>query len=97
MAFLDIVSNIYLVVTAKYTRRPPCTKTVLKDIRKEGWTANHPSPEDIVAKWKPAPKIMVESDQHLMKLVTAQKWSGLSIKLFPGDKGQSMYNSMICE
>jgi len=66
---------------------------VAKVIDAEGWTANHPRPEDIMAKWRPLSRAQAESDPGIIKGVTRQKWSGLAVKAFGEQKG--MYNCLM--
>ncbi|KAK2863559.1 hypothetical protein Q5P01_003092 [Channa striata] len=89
---------------AKRYRRPPTVKKVAEIIGKEGWTANHPRPEDIVANWKPSKKIHIETDQDIMKRITTQKWSGLAVRDFGEKRGQGVVatkmfskGSVICD
>ncbi len=56
-------------------------------IAQEGWTANHPKPEDIVRMWKPASKTTIETDESLIKCVSEQTWKGLAIKDFGPEQG----------
>ena len=66
-----------------------------KYIGQEGWTSNHPSPEDVVSKWRPANKTQVERDPRIIRMVTRQKWSGLAIRDFGGNKGHGMYKCLV--
>ncbi|MEQ2201261.1 hypothetical protein XENOCAPTIV_009901 [Xenoophorus captivus] len=75
---------------SKYTRNPPTIQRVRKDISKDGWKANHPSPEDIVAKWQPPKRKTVERDPKILNNIQKQKWSGLTIKDFGGTKGEGV-------
>ncbi|KAG1925823.1 serine/threonine-protein kinase haspin [Pimephales promelas] len=63
------------------------SKNVRPVIDAEGWTANHPRPEDIMAKWRPLSRAQAESDPGIIKGVTRQKWSGLVVKAFGEQKG----------
>ncbi|KAG1928309.1 N-lysine methyltransferase KMT5A [Pimephales promelas] len=72
---------------AKFSRRAPIAAMVAKVIDAEGWTANHPRPEDIMAKWRPLSRAQTESDPGIIKGVTRQKWSGLAVKDFGEQKG----------
>ncbi|KAG1925846.1 serine/threonine-protein kinase haspin [Pimephales promelas] len=63
------------------------SKNVRPVIDAEGWTANHPRPEDIMAKWRPLSRAQAESDPGIIKGVTRQKWSGLAVKDFGEQKG----------
>lgn len=78
----------FLTLTAQYSRHPPTIHKVAKMIENEGWKANHPRPEDIVAKWQPAKRVQVESDPGIIGRVTKQRWSALAIKDFGGNIGQ---------
>ncbi|XP_071341918.1 uncharacterized protein [Trachinotus anak] len=77
---------------SKSSRHPPTVQKVAKIIRGEGWTANYPRPEDIVARWQPPRKLQVESDPDIINRVTNQRWSGLAVKYF-GDKGQGVVST----
>ncbi|KAG1927365.1 nuclear mitotic apparatus protein [Pimephales promelas] len=72
---------------SKFSRRTPTAAMVAKVIDAEGWTANHPRPEDIMAKWRPLSRAQAESDPGIIKGVTRQKWSGLAVKDFGEQKG----------
>ncbi|KAG1925603.1 N-lysine methyltransferase KMT5A-like [Pimephales promelas] len=72
---------------SKFSRRTPTAAMVAKVIDAEGWTANHPRPEDIMAKWRPLSRAQAESDPGIIKGVTRQKWSGLAVKAFGEQKG----------
>ncbi|XP_039527414.1 uncharacterized protein LOC120479192 [Pimephales promelas] len=72
---------------SKFSRRTPTAAMVAKVIDAEGWTANHPRPEDIMAKWRPLSRAQAESDPCIIKGVTRQKWSGLAVKAFGEQKG----------
>ncbi|CAK6983379.1 hypothetical protein F2P81_025524, partial [Scomber scombrus] len=74
----------------KCSRWAPTIQRVAKYISEEGWTANHPRPQDIVSKWRPANKTQVESDPGIMRMVRRQKWSGLAIMDFGGNKGHGV-------
>lgn len=78
-------------MTAKCSRCAPTLVKVAKIIEAEGWTANHPRPEDIVAKWRPLSKAQAQSDPAIVRGVTRQKWPGLAVKDLGGKKGQGMY------
>uniref|UniRef100_A0A8D3CLM9 SET domain-containing protein n=2 Tax=Scophthalmus maximus TaxID=52904 RepID=A0A8D3CLM9_SCOMX len=89
---------------SQYSRHPPTVHKVAKIIGKEGWKGNHPRPEDIVAKWKPAKRVQMESDAGIISSVTKQSWLGLAIKDFGGSKGQGVVStkafpkgSIICD
>ncbi|KAK2814570.1 hypothetical protein Q5P01_000189 [Channa striata] len=69
---------------------PPTVDKVGKMVKKQGWTANHPRPEDIVAKWRPPKKCHIETDEKLMKRIRKQKWSWLAIKDYEDKRGQGV-------
>ncbi|XDV25917.1 hypothetical protein PO909_029743, partial [Leuciscus waleckii] len=52
-----------------------------------GRGANHPRPEDIIAKWRPLSRAQAESDPAIIRGVTRQKWRGLAVKDFGEQKG----------
>ncbi|XP_070410517.1 uncharacterized protein [Nothobranchius furzeri] len=89
---------------SKFYRHPPTVSKVTKLIQREGWTANYPQPEDIVGKWKPAPKCQLKEDPRILKRVVDQKWSGIAIKDFEDKRGQGVVatrrfvrGSVICD
>ncbi|XP_036376492.1 uncharacterized protein LOC118772334 [Megalops cyprinoides] len=65
-----------------FSHRRPSARKVARQIEKEGWKANHPTAEEILQMWKPAPKLTIESDEVILKSVSRQKWKGLAIKDF---------------
>ncbi|XP_055360600.1 uncharacterized protein LOC114846600 [Betta splendens] len=69
-------------------RRQPTLNKVARMLEMEGWTANHPSAEQILAKWQPPKKTDVETDTDLMNRIERQKWSGLVIKKFDDKQGE---------
>ncbi|KTF85095.1 hypothetical protein cypCar_00031836, partial [Cyprinus carpio] len=71
----------------KCSRCAPTAAKVAKLIEAEGWTANHPRPEDIIAKWRPLSRAQAQSDPAIIRGVTSQKWPGLAVKDFGGQKG----------
>ncbi|KAL2093818.1 hypothetical protein ACEWY4_011130 [Coilia grayii] len=73
-----------------FTQRKQSAMEVGRLIKKEGWVANYPKPEDILEKWCPAPKHIVENDMAILKSVSTQRWKGLAIKDFGGEKGQGV-------
>ncbi|KAK2814259.1 hypothetical protein Q5P01_000661 [Channa striata] len=73
-----------------YLLHPPTVDKVGKMVKKQGWTANHPRPEDIVAKWRPPKKCHIETDEKLMKRIRKQKWSWLAIKDYEDKRGQGV-------
>ncbi|XP_038558328.1 uncharacterized protein LOC119891072 [Micropterus salmoides] len=72
------------------SRRPPTVSKVSLLIRKEGWTANCPRPENVVAKWKPVSRVQVETDPWILTTLHSQKWTGLALKDFGGTKGHGV-------
>uniref|UniRef100_A0A8C1S2U3 Si:dkey-23a23.2 n=1 Tax=Cyprinus carpio TaxID=7962 RepID=A0A8C1S2U3_CYPCA len=72
---------------SKCSRCAPTATKVAKLIEAEGWTANHPRPEDIIAKWRPLSRAQAQSDPAIIRGVTSQKWPGLAVKDFGGQKG----------
>ncbi|XP_051948594.1 uncharacterized protein LOC127619683 [Xyrauchen texanus] len=72
---------------SKCSRCAPTARMVAKVIEAEGWTANHPRPEDIMAMWRPLSRAQAASDPAIIKGVTRQKWSGLAVKDFGEQKG----------
>ncbi|XP_048021450.1 uncharacterized protein LOC125252307 [Megalobrama amblycephala] len=72
---------------SKCSRYAPTAAKVAKVIEAEGWTANHPRPEDVIAKWRPLSRAQAQSDPAIIRGVTSQKWSGLAVKDFGGQKG----------
>ncbi|XP_048024140.1 uncharacterized protein LOC125253925 [Megalobrama amblycephala] len=72
---------------SKCSRCAPTAAKVAKVIEAEGWTANHPRPEDVIAKWRPLSRAQAQSDPAIIRGVTRQKWSGLAVKDFGGQKG----------
>ena len=82
-------------MTAKSTRGPPTQHKVDKISRQEGWGTNVPSLDMVLFKWTPPKKIQVESDRKIMKMITTQKWPGLAIKDFGGEKGKGMYKCLL--
>ncbi|ROJ64733.1 N-lysine methyltransferase KMT5A [Anabarilius grahami] len=72
---------------SKCSRCAPTAAKVAKFIEAEGWTANHPRPEDIIVKWRPLSRAQAQSDPAIIRGVTSQKWSGLAAKDFGGQKG----------
>ncbi|KAK2886180.1 hypothetical protein Q8A67_017017 [Cirrhinus molitorella] len=47
---------------SQFTHRKLSAAIVGRLIAQEGWTANHPKPEDIVRLWKPPSKVTIETD-----------------------------------
>lgn len=74
-------------MTAKCSRYAPTAAKVAKVIEAEGWTANHPRPEDVIAKWRPLSRAQAQSDPAIIRGVTSQKWTGLAVKDFGEQKG----------
>ncbi|ROJ64734.1 N-lysine methyltransferase KMT5A-A [Anabarilius grahami] len=77
------------LLLSQCSRRPPSVSKVSLLIQKEGWTGNCPCPEDVVAKWRPATRVQVESDPRIITTIQNQKWTGLALKDF-GTKGQGV-------
>lgn len=82
-----------LSLTAKCSRLAPTAAKVANLIEAEGWTANYPRPEDVLAKWRPLTRAQAQSDPTIIKGVTQQKWSGLAVKDFGEQKG--MYQCLM--
>ncbi|KAL0153860.1 hypothetical protein M9458_050842, partial [Cirrhinus mrigala] len=72
---------------SQFTHRKPSAARVERLIAQKGWRTNHPSPEDIVRMWKPASKVIVETDDIIIKNVSQQTWTGLAIKDFGPPQG----------
>ena len=64
---------ILFFIAACFTHRKPTVGEVSRAIEKEGWKANFPSPDTILQLWKPASKVDVEKDPHMLKSVARQK------------------------
>ncbi|ROJ64732.1 N-lysine methyltransferase KMT5A-A [Anabarilius grahami] len=77
------------LLLSQCSRRPPSVSKVSLLIQKEAWTGNCPCPEDVVAKWRPATRVQVESDPWIITTIRNQKWTGLALKDF-GTKGQGV-------
>ncbi|XP_048064780.1 uncharacterized protein LOC125279313 [Megalobrama amblycephala] len=71
---------------SKCSRCAPTAAKVAKVIEAEGWTANHPRPEDVIVKWRPLSRAQAQSDPAIIRAVTSQKWRGLAVKDFGGRK-----------
>ncbi|XP_047433526.1 uncharacterized protein LOC125003566 [Mugil cephalus] len=87
-----------------FVRRAPTVQTVARRIEKEGWSGNTPQAQLVVSKWRPPTQTQVESDPRIIKKVTTQKWSGLTIKDFGEPKGKGVVatkrfskGSVICD
>ncbi|XP_067091775.1 uncharacterized protein [Osmerus mordax] len=72
---------------SKYIHQKPSVRKLDRQIKKQGWTANHPTPEEIRQMWKPASKLSIEGDAHTFKKTIQQNWKGLVIQDFGGEKG----------
>ncbi|KAK9535941.1 hypothetical protein VZT92_005775 [Zoarces viviparus] len=70
-----------------FQMRKPSAGSVSRAIAKEGWQSNHPSADEVVKMWRPASREDVEGDKHVINSVVRQKWKGVSIKNFSGEKG----------
>ncbi|XP_029017347.1 uncharacterized protein LOC129602916 [Betta splendens] len=86
-----------------YRRQPTLTK-VARMIEMEGWTANHPLPQQILEKWQPPKKTDMETDTDLMQRIERQKWSGVAIRYFDDKQGDGVVatksfskGSIICD
>ncbi|XP_062319038.1 uncharacterized protein LOC134021929 [Osmerus eperlanus] len=69
---------------SKYIHQKPSVRKLDRQIKKQGWTANHPTPEEIRQMWKPASKLSIEGDAHTYKKTIQQNWKGLVIQDFGG-------------
>lgn len=79
-AYLECDGDFSFSLSAQFTHRKPSAAKVARMIAQEGWTANHPKPEDLVRMWKPASKTTIETDESFIKRVSEQTWKGLAIK-----------------
>ncbi|XP_070698571.1 uncharacterized protein [Pempheris klunzingeri] len=70
---------------SKYSSRCPTVEEVAKEISEQGWTANHPHPEDVVSKWRAAEKTPGESERGAIGGETGWK---LASRTFVGSRGQ---------
>ncbi|KAK9516040.1 hypothetical protein VZT92_025299 [Zoarces viviparus] len=70
-----------------FQMRKPAAGSVSRAIAKEGWQTNHPSADEVVKMWRPASRENVEGDKHVINSVDRQKWKGVAIKDFGGEKG----------
>ncbi|KAI4800248.1 hypothetical protein KUCAC02_013377 [Chaenocephalus aceratus] len=73
-----------------FTYRKPSGGKIERLISKEGWTSNCPKAQDILDMWTPALKYVIESDQNILNSCSLQKWKGLAIKSFDGQKGEGV-------
>ncbi|KAI4800258.1 hypothetical protein KUCAC02_013387 [Chaenocephalus aceratus] len=73
-----------------FTYRKPSGGKIERLISKEGWTSNCPKAQDILDMWTPALKYAIESDQNILNSCSLQKWKGLAIKSFDGQKGEGV-------
>ncbi|KAI4787188.1 hypothetical protein KUCAC02_036630 [Chaenocephalus aceratus] len=73
-----------------YTHRKPSGGKIERLISKEGWTSNCPKAQDILDMWTPALKYVIESDKNILNSCSRQKWKGLAIKSFDGQKGEGV-------
>ena len=78
----------HFLLSAKYIHRKPTVQKLEKLIKKHGWTANYPTPNNILPKWTPASKESIEGDARAYRQTRNQKWKGLVIQDFGGDKGK---------
>ncbi|XP_046885276.1 uncharacterized protein si:dkey-23a23.2 [Hypomesus transpacificus] len=72
---------------SKYIHQKPSASKLDRQIKMQGWTANHPTPEQFRQAWKPASKLSIEGDAHTYKKTIKQNWKGLVIQDFGGEKG----------
>lgn len=79
---------ITLFLSAHFTHRKPSAAKVERLIKKEGWVVNHPKAEEVLEKWSPPTKLTTETGKAVLKSVCSQKWKGLAIKDFGGEKGK---------
>ncbi|KAJ4918927.1 hypothetical protein JOQ06_022198 [Pogonophryne albipinna] len=75
---------------SSYTYQKPSCRKMERLISKEGWTSNCPKAQHILDMWKPALKYVIASDKHILKSCSRQKWKGLVIKSFDGQKGEGV-------
>ncbi|KAI4796482.1 hypothetical protein KUCAC02_026984 [Chaenocephalus aceratus] len=73
-----------------YTYRKPSARKIERLISKEAWTSNCPKAQDILDMWTPALKYVIESDKKILNSCSRQKWKGLAIKSFDGQKGEGV-------
>ncbi|KAI4800308.1 hypothetical protein KUCAC02_013353 [Chaenocephalus aceratus] len=73
-----------------FTYRKPSGGKIERLISKEGWTSNCPKAQDILDMWTPALKYVIESDKNILNSCSRQKWKGLAIKSFDGQKGEGV-------
>ncbi|KAJ4918928.1 hypothetical protein JOQ06_022199 [Pogonophryne albipinna] len=73
-----------------YTYQKPSCRKMERLISKEGWTSNCPKAQDILDMWTPALKYVIASDKHILNSCSRQKWKGLVIKSFDGQKGEGV-------
>ncbi|KAK1876605.1 N-lysine methyltransferase KMT5A-A [Dissostichus eleginoides] len=73
-----------------FTHRKPSVTKMDRLIQKEEWVANFPKSKDVLTMWKPALKCVIESDKTILNSVSRQKWKGLAIKMFDGDKREGV-------
>ena len=79
-----------ILFTAQCTQYKPAAERVGRLTENKTWKTNVPSPESIVAMWKPADRIMAEKDPNLVATVKSQMWSGLAITQAAG-QNEGMY------
>ncbi|XP_075947876.1 uncharacterized protein LOC142949895 [Anarhichas minor] len=72
---------------SQFKPRKPSARRVSRLIEEEGWKANRPTAEEILQIWKLAFREEIEGDKQVLKSVATQKWKGVSIKSFGGEKG----------
>ncbi|KAJ4921922.1 hypothetical protein JOQ06_022186 [Pogonophryne albipinna] len=75
---------------SSYTYQKPSCRKMERLISKEGWTSNCPKAQHILDMWTPALKYVIASDKHILNSCSRQKWKGLVIKSFDGQKGEGV-------
>ncbi|XP_041649782.1 uncharacterized protein LOC121513846 isoform X2 [Cheilinus undulatus] len=77
-------------ILTHFSYQKPSLAEVARLIKKKGWSINCPKAADVVEKWKPPTAAASQTDKKLKRCVVAQKWKGLSLRDFGGDKGQGV-------
>ncbi|XP_034549552.1 uncharacterized protein LOC117820035 [Notolabrus celidotus] len=75
---------------SKFKHRQPTEKQFNKCVERMNWKTNKPKYEALHKLWTPPQKEDITNNQKLLKSVMSQKWRGLSIKDFDGDKGKGV-------
>ncbi|XP_075931586.1 uncharacterized protein LOC142931513 isoform X2 [Anarhichas minor] len=70
-----------------FTHRKPSAGMVSRLMEKEGWKVNHTTVEEILQMWVPASIDTIEGNEQVLRNVATQRWKGLTIKHFGGEKG----------